>query len=145
MVHHVSFLFGVPISWFNLYLFRHISTERGSLRRGACNSFANTVCNHILSIRYYISLYMYIYILYIIYCISDNFVNTPTSLTSLTASCTQQDDETCESHTFLGSSPALWMAEARAEATWYADSTVLIWLDSDSGDLAASGNLSGDF
>ena len=63
-------------------------------------------------------------------CISDNFKTTSTSLTSLTASCTQQDDETCESHTFLRSSPALWMAGRGAgrgiHAILNADLTVLI-------------------
>ena len=117
MVHHVSFVFRVTIVWFNLYLFRNISIERGSLRRGAYNlvvALLNTLYNNTKTCYNIMCLYI-IYTSIYIYsvCISDNFKNTSTSLTSLTsltASCTQQDDETCESHTFLRSSPALWMA-----------------------------------
>ena len=49
MVHHVSFVFRVTIVWFNLYLFRNISIERGSLRRGAYNlvvALLNTLYNN---------------------------------------------------------------------------------------------------
>ena len=71
MVHHVSFVFRVTIVWFNLYLFRNISTERGSLRRGAYNlivALLNKIYNN-TKMCYNIVFIIYIYIIIYILCV----------------------------------------------------------------------------